>query len=247
MNHVWAGLACRAQGTRLYGKPLQLVGDRPIVEHLIAHLRRLRSLEGIGLAVSEGAENEVFVEMAKRLGLPWVVGDVKDVLGRLLKLANHVGAEHLLRITTENPFMSLHGADELIAEHVRSGADYSTIPYLPDGVGFEMIRVESLKISHAEGQPRHRSELVSSYIYDHQDRFKILRIDPPAKLRRPDIRLTVDYPEDLILCRRIYDALHREGELIDVEAIIDFIDAHPEVRAITDSISVDWGHGRLWE
>ena len=47
-------------------------------------------------------------------------------------------------------------------------------------------------------------------------------------------RLTIDYPEDYALISALYEALqiHDEAPAFTVDAVVDYLDAHPELRAV---------------
>jgi spore coat polysaccharide biosynthesis protein SpsF len=227
---VAATLACRAESSRLYGKPLQNVGGRPILSNLIDQLRRVKSIDEIVLAISEGPSRYVFIDYAENNGLPYIIGDQKDVLGRLIKAADHVGADIAVRDTTENPYLYWENLDELIRLHIDNAADLTVTERMPLGVGAEIISVSALKRAHRDGEDRHRSELCSLYIAENPQKFKIQRIPPPKHIERPDYRLTVDNPEDLIVVRRLWDELHQTGP-VTVERIVAYLDDHPELAA----------------
>jgi spore coat polysaccharide biosynthesis protein SpsF len=103
---------------------------------------------------------------------------------------------------------------------------------LPDGSGFEIIKLEAYKQSWQRGKSKHRSELCSLYIREHKSEFKIGFVDIPTELRRTDIRLTIDYPEDLVLCRAVYRNLRQFAPRIPLMEIIRFIDANPELKKL---------------
>ena len=241
---VYATLACRIHSARLYAKPLQYVGDRPILKHLIDRLSLVRAIDGMVLAISEGADNAVFVECAHKWGLPYVVGDEADVLGRHIQAAHSVDADIVVRVTTENPFVYQEMVDELIERHVAAGADLTVGESLPDGAYAEVINVAALEEAHRSGEDRHRSELCTLYIFENPDRFKIQRIAAPDEAARPDIRLTIDTPEDLMLARSVYEALEPEfGPMPPLVKIIRFLDAHPAVRQLNMGFSTT----KLWK
>jgi spore coat polysaccharide biosynthesis protein SpsF len=208
---------------------MQLVGDRPILHHLIRQLRRVQALDEIVLAISEGPSQSIFIDFAKKEGLPYVIGPEKDVLGRLIMAADAVGADIALRTTTENPYIYWENIDELIRLHVENNADLTVTEKLPLGAFLEIISVDALRKSHRHGEDRHRSELCSLFIAENPDLFTIQRLDVPPEFQRPDIRLTVDTPQDLIVVREIWSALHQKDELIRLADIIKFLDAHPEI------------------
>jgi spore coat polysaccharide biosynthesis protein SpsF (cytidylyltransferase family) len=67
----------------------------------------------------------------------------------------------------------------------------------------------------------------------------------PQHLRRNDIRLTVDWPEDLIVLRKVYEDLKLSPEIkLDFEAVIKYLDENPRINAINNWI--DSGIGRVW-
>jgi spore coat polysaccharide biosynthesis protein SpsF len=103
---------------------------------------------------------------------------------------------------------------------------------LPDGCNFEIFTLEALRCSHARGDTRHRSELCSLYIREHRDEFKVEVVPVPESFQRGDLRLTIDYPEDLVLCRRVYDCLKLHAPRIPLDRVIALLDAEPELRAL---------------
>jgi len=227
-----AALACRNQGSRLYGKPLQRLevakGVR-IIDNIIDCLKTVESIDEIVLGISEGIDNVVFTEIAAEKGLRHIVGDGIDVLSRLISCAELADATDVFRITSESPFLYFEEVEEVWRQHQAQNADASFMWNIIDGSGFEFYTVGALKASHERGNSRHRSELCSLYVREHQDEFRILKFEPPPGLIRKDIRLTVDYPEDLIVCRAVYGALQDSAPRISVHDIVRYIDQHPEL------------------
>ena len=54
--------------------------------------------------------------------------------------------------------------------------------------------------------------------------FKVEVFHPPKKLQRTDIRLTIDNPEDLALCREVFKRLIVNHTNIKIEKIIELLD-----------------------
>ena len=246
-ENIDAILACRVQGSRLYGKPLQPLGPgMSIIENQINSLKSIKSLRSIVLAIAEGNENYGFIRLAKRLNLPYFIGDEKDVLGRIIKGANFVNSDIILRVTTECPYILYEFSDELIFDLVEGKYDFATFIGPPIGTNIEIIRKEALIKSHEKGSTHNKSELVSSYIYEHKDEFKVLRKQLPKEYERPEIRFTVDYAEDLIFCQGVFHALKNGDNLISVKEIIKYWDDNPKTRESVEKIAKGW-NGRLWE
>lgn len=228
-----AALACRVNGKRLYGKPLQnLATDYSILDQIVAQLRTLPQIEEIVLGISEGVENLIFIDYAKKHGLKYIIGDEVDVLHRLILCGQSVQATDVFRITTECPFIWLEDFDNVWETHCQENHDVTVTDFLPEGTAFEIYKLDALLTSHRLGASHHRSEGCSRYIREHRDEFSVGVIKPSENLQRLDIRLTVDYPEDLVLCRKIYEALADQKPCISLDDIIAFCDEHQDLLAL---------------
>lgn len=241
-----AALACRVQGSRLYGKPLQhldVEGRVTILDHLIHLIQTVPAIEGIVLGISEGVANQAVLEVAKRHGVGSIIGDERDVLSRLIACGRQAQATDVFRVTTESPFFYYDLVEEVWQRHLREGNDVTTTDGLPEGCHFEIYTMEALERSHRLGETRHRSEFCSLYVREHLEDFRVEVLPIPSHLERLDLRLTVDYPEDLVLCRRVYAHLKEKAPRIPLAEIIAFLDSHPELQALVAPYVVS---KRLW-
>jgi len=231
-----AAIACRNQGSRLYGKPIQNLdvekGVR-ILDNIVDCLRMLPCIDEIVLGISEGVENEVFRSIAESKGLRHVVGDEVDVLSRLVRCGQLAGATDIFRVTSESPFLYYDVVEELWRRHQAEEMDATFMDDIIDGCGFEIISLRALEESHSKGDRRHRSELCTLYIREHHEQFRINRVRAPADLVRRDLRLTVDNPEDLAVCRIVYGAFKDVAPRIPVHEVVRFLDAHPKLIELT--------------
>jgi len=240
-----AALACRNTGTRLYGKPMQnLEPDYSIIDHILHCVAASPEIEETVLGVSEGVDNQPFVEIAKKHGAGYIIGDEKDVLWRLIQCGRAAAATDVFRITTECPFSAWEMLPDAWDRHVRNGNDITIADYLPVGALFELYTMESLERSHRDGADDDRSEYCSNYPRKHPELFQIEVVRAAPEYERTELRITVDYPEDLVVCRRIFQELKAEGPRIPMKSIVDFFDAHPDLMELL----AEHGHnGPLWD
>lgn len=203
-----------------------------VLEYMVRWIRTVPVIDEIALGISEGADNHCFAEFAKKHDIPFIFGDETDVLGRLIQCAEKCAATDIFRLTTESPFTCFEYITDAWKRHVQDDYDFTCLDHVPDGCGFEIIRLKAYKMSHVQGEDRHRTELCSLYIRENKEKFKIQYVDAPAHLRRKDIRLTIDYPEDLILCRAVYKHFKDKAPLIPVGEIIEYLDANPGLKEL---------------
>lgn len=238
-RYLAAALACRSDSTRLYSKPLQnLAPGVTILDQIVSGIRTVPSIESVVLGISEGTDSLVFAEHAERLDCEHLFGDPVDVLSRLISCGQMAGATDVFRVTTESPFIQFSIVDEAWKRHVERGNDITVLDNAPTGTGFEIYTLESLQRSHLKGLDADRSELCSNFARFNQRLFQIEIMQPSHELRRLDLRLTVDYPEDLIVCRAVYESLAALAPRIRLSQIIEFLDGRPDLVALVEPMNV---------
>ena len=90
-----AAIACRNQGSRLYGKPLQNLDVEKgikIIDHIIDHLKETNIIDNIVLGIAEGIENEIYKQIVVENSIDYIIGDEQDVLKRLILCGEHKNA-----------------------------------------------------------------------------------------------------------------------------------------------------------
>lgn len=237
MRKLIAALACRNPGSRLYGKPLQnldIENGVSVLQYMINWIKTTPVINETVLGISEGIDNLTYIEFAKKNKIPYIIGDEKDVLGRLIQCGDRCHATDIFRLTTESPFTYFEAIEDAWKEHVEGDYDFSGLDNLPDGSGFEIIKLDVLKYAHTHGENRHRSEFCSLYLRENKNMFKMKYVEIPQSIRRTDIRLTIDYPEDLILCRAIYSHFKHVAPKIPLSDIITYLDENPQLKALVD-------------
>ena len=237
MRKLVAAFACRVGGNRLYGKPLQNLDfeqNITVLDQMLDLTETITSISSIVLGIAEGHENLSLVDFAKNRDVDYIIGNEKDVLLRLIMCGRKAQATDVFRVTTENPFFHYEMVDEAWLAHVEAGNDVTVIDGLPEGCFFEIFSMKALEESHELGNSKHRSEYCSLYIRENLSDFQVEVLPIPRKLERMDMRLTIDYPEDLVLCRRVYSHFKHLAPRIPVDHIIDFLDKNPEIQSLVE-------------
>lgn len=238
-----ATLACRNNGARLFGKPLHnldITANITILDQLILSLKKIPCIQEIVLGISEGVANDIFISYAQKYGISYIRGNEEDVLQRLIQCGEKANATDVFRVTTECPFLYFEAVEKAWEMHLHEGNDATVADNVTDSTNFEIMKLEALKKAHAQGERRHRSELCSLYLRENPHQFKIHSIPVPENLNRPDIRLSVDYPEDLILCRAVYQHFKDKVPLVPMSEIIVYLDTRPDLLKLIAPFCADF-------
>jgi spore coat polysaccharide biosynthesis protein SpsF len=233
-------VSARMRSRRCPGKALAPLAGKPLLSHLLERVSSLDGPERVVLATSMDPANDVLVDLAKGVGVVSFRGNEEDVLSRYVEVARRFRAEHVVRVTGDNPLTDLPLIESLARLHLGENADYTYVPgdALLMGILSEVVSREALETSHRDGEDRHRSELVTLYIKENPGRFRIARGVLPPELYRREYRLTVDEREDLVLMERIFDRLYRPGTVLQTVEAIRLLDEEPELSAINARVRV---------
>jgi spore coat polysaccharide biosynthesis protein SpsF len=231
---VWIVISARMASSRRPGKALADLAGRPLLAVLIERMAAVRGVAGVALATSERPENDALAAVAEALGVTAFRGDEDDVLRRHVEGARARGADHVVRVTGDNPLTDVETIELLVARHLREGADYTYVPgdALLMGILSEVISRDALERSWERGDTRHRSELMTLYIKEHPEEFKVVTAELPPGLYRPEYRLTVDEPEDVRLMQEIFGRLALPGRRVTTREAIALLDREPALARI---------------
>jgi len=238
MSKIVLIIQARMSSTRLPGKSMMPLADKPLVYRMVERLKKCKQVDEIVIATSDQPEDQVLVELAKELDVAYFKGNLIDVRDRYLEAAEKFQADFVIRIPADNPMPDWNEIDKLIEfhlEHNPSGfssnlAQVNNSGYL-DGIGAEIFSTKLLK----ESVSRSNSETVKEHV--HRNFFDYSTQTPvdsswcpiaspmaPAELRRPDIILDVNTMDDYTKIKRIYDHLYPQNPNFSTADVINFID-----------------------
>jgi spore coat polysaccharide biosynthesis protein SpsF len=227
-------VSARMGSSRYPGKALVPLAGRPLLEVLLERVASCPLLDSVALATSAREENLALAAIAQRMGIPVFRGDEDDVLRRHVDCARHMGADHVVRVTGDNPLTDLETMERLVEHHLERGAEYTYVPgdALLMGILSEVISRGALERSWEHGEARHRSELVTLYIKENPAAFRIATVALPPGLYRPQYRLTVDEKEDVELMQALFDRLAAPGKIVTTREAIALLDAQPDLAQV---------------
>lgn len=204
---------------------------RAIVEHLARSLRQCPCVADVRFAIARGPGDTALVDLAQRMELAYCLGSEQDVLGRVIATAEEAGATDVLRKTSEDPFFDPQLLGPAWARHLGQENDVTAVDLLPEGTAFEIFTLAALRRCHENGDAEDR-EHIANYARFHQSEFALEILHPEPACRRLDLRLTIDTPEDLIVCRAVFSNLGGRERLIPIPEIVRFLDDHPELTRL---------------
>lgn len=240
---VAAIIQARMGSTRLPGKVLADIAGRPMLVHVIERARLAQTIDIVAVATTTGAADDVLASLCRECDVPVFRGSADDVLDRYGAAAAWLGADVVVRVTADCPFIDPVVCDRVVRVFQEGEFDYvsNTLePTWPDGLDTEVMSRAALDRARSEASLQSEREHVTPWIRKHPELFRLGSVTGAVDWSAH--RWTVDEPADLEFARRAQSLLP-EGR-VDCEALVAALRTHPAVRAINEGIRRDEGYAR---
>lgn len=228
-------IQARMGSSRLPGKVLLDIGEKPMLAHVVDRTRLAERIDQVIVATTGEAADDPVAELCAERGYACYRGSLHDVLDRYIQAASRYPCEVVVRITADCPLIDPGLIDQtvnaLLGDPVSEGQQIviseapgriSTDPRFPYdfaanrlpppwgrtypiGLDVEVCTFAALERAGREASLPHEREHVMPYLYDQPGRFRFLLLN--YRQDYGDLRWTVDTPEDLAMVRRLYEYL----------------------------------------
>ncbi len=223
-----AVIQARTASSRLPGKVLLPLDGMPVIKHIVRRAQSASSVDNVIVATTFHTRDDLIEEYAEDAGALVYRGSEDDVLGRLTEAVSMTDNEVTVRITGDNPFVCPELIDVAVRRLQENNLDYTSNKLnrtFPIGVDAEAITSECFVKMEVKTNNAYYREHATQYIRDHPDKFRMLNIEttdvyePGVLTVGPELRLTLDEPDDYRLYRTVYNQIEYTNILNVVEAI----------------------------
>lgn len=222
-------ITARLKSSRLPLKVILDLNGKTVIERLIDRIKAIQDISEIVLCTSTNPQDRPLIDIAKKSDIYYFCGDEVDVLKRMYDAGNLFGFDYILGITADNPLISIYYSNRIVDEIKRGKYDFVEVDGLPLGSATYGMNMKALKTICAV------KEVVDTEIWGTLIRrpevFSIKTLHAKGKIRRPDLRFTLDYTEDYELISKIYSHVQFEKTL-NLAEVVDFLNTNPEIAEL---------------
>jgi spore coat polysaccharide biosynthesis protein SpsF (cytidylyltransferase family) len=231
---VAAIIQARLASSRFPKKVLTNLGGHSALHQLVLRLKAARKLDDIIIAIPDNEEN--LAAWCRLTGMTYTKGSPDNVCERVIKAAIDHGVTTIVDITADCPLVDPYHVDALVT--MSRTYDYcSNIDprSWPDGFDIQVYGAELLERVHSQDpEAPHTGWQILNLIYKAElVGVNCFNLPAPPQLECPEMRLTLDTPQDARVLGKVFDDLGTYPSAIE---IINYITEHPEVRAMNESI-----------
>ncbi len=226
-------LTVRTASSRLPKKALLEINHKPLIKILIDRIRTCKSVKNIIVCTTKGKSDNKLVQFLENDKVEVFRGDDKDILNRLYLAAKKYEVEQFIVVEGDDIFCEPHLIDETCKKLCKSKYDFLQWENLPFGVSPLGIKTSKL-IKLIQSKKTKDTETGWGNFIANSGFFKVGKLRPRnKKWIRPGVRLSVDYPQDFDLVKKIYENLPSRFTLTN---IIGLLDENPEWQKINESV-----------
>jgi spore coat polysaccharide biosynthesis protein SpsF len=226
----------RVGSSRLPGKVLETLGDAPVLEHVLRRCEAIEGVDEVVCATVDGDHGDAVAALADRLDVPVYRGPECDVLARYHGAAHAVGAEVVLRVTSDCPLIDPEICAAVLKLRSEAGADYAANnmpPSWPHGLDCEAFTIEALDEAAATATAAEDHEHVTPWIRRNRSYHRVNLPGPGGEVVAQ--RWTLDYPEDLAFLRAVYERLPGGCAGRSWRTALAVIDREPHLALINEA------------
>ena len=225
----------RMGSTRLPGKALVDIAGLTMLHRVTSRLGRALGVDEVVIATSTHPDDDAIVRHGADLGLRVFRGGEMDVLGRYALVTRATGADLVVRVTSDCPFLDPVLASTVVAA-VTDGVDYAANNLeprtFPRGLDVEVMTAAALlEADRLDVDPGTR-EHVTPFIRD-SGRYHLAAVSHDPDLST--IRWTVDTVEDLELARTMADHFDGRNDM-SWEELLGAWNSHPSWWVLNDRV-----------
>jgi spore coat polysaccharide biosynthesis protein SpsF len=233
---IFATIEARMTSTRLPGKVLMEVLGKPMLELMIERLRRIPELDGVILCTTVNKTDNKVADLAERLGVNCHRGSEEDVMLRVLDGAKAYGADIIVETTGDCPLIDPDISGQVLRTYLFGSWDFvanNTLRSYPIGMDTRVFSTATLADAASRTDAPYDHEHVSTFMPNHPELYSCLNLAAPTPFHDPELRLTLDTPEDFRVISAIFEELYPQNPDFRLAEMLDLLRRRPELRAIS--------------
>ncbi|MCE1165228.1 MAG: glycosyltransferase family protein [Bacteroidetes bacterium] len=240
-------IQARRSSTRLDDKILLPVCGKEILVRMTERVNQNSYKCRVVVATTNNKRDDKIVEICERENISVFRGSEINLLDRHCQAALKYGAEIIAKIPSDCPLIDPRIIDKVFDYFVSNYEEYDFVSNLhpatyPDGNDVEVMKIGALLNARKFAYKPHHIEHTTPYIWDNPDKFSIGNVEwETGKNFSMSHRFTLDYFEDYLLIKKIYEDLYPDNPSFGLNDILSHIERNPEIIRINKKYAgVNW-------
>ena len=222
----------RLSNTRLPKKALKEINGIPVIKYLIDRIKKCEKIRNIIVCTTENEKDNELITLLKKENCMFFRGSEADILARYLDAAKKFDTDFIISVDGDDIYTDSFYVDQMVKEYEKTNADFVDMVNFPFGIASVGIKKDALEKVCKLKKTNNTETGYRLFFNNHI--FKIHKMQCDEKIKFPkELRLTLDYQEDLDLAKKIISEL---GNDFHLENIIDLFEKNPKLLEITNNL-----------
>ncbi len=226
----------RTGNTRLPGKALKKIDGKEIILYLVERLKLCKNIRKVIICTTSLSSDDMLSELLTRNNIDYFRGSEKDILDRFNSAAKKFGTDFIINVDGDDIYTDPIYVDQMAQHFENTHDDYIDMIGFPFGfrsVGFSKNALTKI----CELKDTNDTETGYRDYFTTVDIFKIFNIDYNFIEFPKNLRLSLDYEEDLDLAKIIFNKLGNNFHLAD---ILQLFQNNSKLLEITSDLDIKW-------
>ena len=220
-------IVVRLDSRRLSKKAFLNLHYKKLLFRLIERINKAQLIDQFAICTSDHNSDDKIYKFAKKNKILIFRGSKKDVMSRFIVVGKKLSANHIVRITGDNPLTDPRLIDYMIRIHLKNKNEYTFSSSAPIGISSEVINYNTLTKCHSNLSDPSSSEYMS-WMLNRPDIFKVQDVECPKRLAKSNsISFTVDEEYEYLNIKKIFS--YYKGNPPHLNQIIDWIKTKPNL------------------
>ncbi len=229
-SNTVALVQARMSSSRLPGKVLMPICEKPMLELLLERLKRSLYLDDIWVVTSVDESDDVLAHFCAERNISCFRGSLTDVLQRYIEAADAAEADTIVRITGDCPLIDPELLDEALMRFKTGYLSNSIKRTYPRGLDFEIFDREVLLEIAKRAKTPEDHEHVTYYLTQHPEEFEIEQYQFNRDVS--SLRWTVDTQEDFLLVKNIFEELYKKNSEFSWKDALSLVEKNKSFQSI---------------
>jgi len=236
--HIY--IQARMSSKRLPNKVMKKICGKSIIKLIVERLKNIKNVNKIVLVTGPLTKNKLILDEALHSNIEFFCGNEENILDRFYSASKKFNSDIIIRVTADCPLIDFNLINKGLEIFLKNKNDVLSVNRkrtYPHGFDFEIFTSSALKKSWMENLKKigDKEKFLNTFL-------------PPTKFlleekifsnydlindeNLSNIRLTLDYPEDLEFIKKIYESLYYENRNFTLKEILGLLQRNPELLKI---------------
>ena len=244
--NVDAFILARLGSSRLPQKHLLEIQDKPVIQHLFERISKCKTIRKIVVCTTDNISDDPLINFLEKEKITWFRGSEHDIVKRLLDAAKNYDTDLIVDIEGDKIYTEPEFVDRSVHMMLNSDYDFLMGSSSPTSVDHSdhsvaavfpaIIKKSALEKVYSMKKEKNTETGYREY-FTSDPIFQCRYVTLPHLQIPKNLRLTIDYEQDLKLAKIIFKNL---GNSFTFKDVLKFIQNNPDVLKITDVLNEEW-------